>query len=212
MKKILMMLLCVVLMVSLMSGCNSKSSSNSETGKQTISGSSEPSKPANKNSENDKKVDADSSKAGKSKVFKPDELLSQEEAAEIIGLPVTLDTSTLGIDSETGVSQTRYEYSVSESTDMSALFYLQQNDAVPDGSDESAENSLNSEISLFGKDYEPIPGLGDKAYLHKMQQQVFVLYGDYYFIAAFGVDDKEKDKEINLKIAKKVIENIDKKK
>lgn len=202
MKKLLIIFLSIVLAVGLLSGCGSNGSSNNK-----------PVKPVNSESQdNNKKDDAKGKAPGTSKVFKPNELLSEEEAASLVGKMITIQSDTLKVNSETGTSNTYYEYKLDESTDMNALFLLLQNGAIPKGSEDTAASKFNSEMKYCGNNAEPMNGLGDKAFIHKLEAQVNVLYGDYYILVAFGCEDKDKERELNIKIARKIIENIDKKK
>jgi hypothetical protein len=186
-KKILLLFLSITLVAGLFAGCGGKKGPGD--------------KPA---------------QAKKSRVFKPNELLSQEEATEIVGQVLVLDESSLEIDGETGISSTYYVYDIDEYTTLHALFMLRQNGAIPKEDFEdgiTVKSAYESELKFCGDKAEPIKGLGDKAYFHKDYAQVGVLYGDYFFIVAFGSysHDFEEAKETSLKIARKILENIKKK-
>jgi hypothetical protein len=215
MRRFLATLLCITLILGTLSGCGSQKDTS---GTGNISGTaaskkdnSEAKKTENPGSQNK----ASGSTLGSSKVFKPDELLSAEEASQIVGTVVTIEEGTLKIDSETGISDTYYVFDVGGGTTLSALFRLKQNGAIKKDKltpENTAESAYKSELEFGGSNTEPIEGLGDKAYLHTLQNQVNVLYGDYYFLVGFGADDQKKAREDSLKVAKKIIENINKKK
>lgn len=151
----------------------------------------------------------------KAKVFKANELLSPEEASAIVGTNITLEEGTLKIDNETGTSNTYYDYELTPSTTLAALFRLVQNGTIPKDkfvAGITASGSYDNELKMSGTNAEILNGLGDKAFIHKTLGQVNVLYKDYYILIGFGEDNYDKSKELNINIAKKIIENIDKKK
>jgi hypothetical protein len=189
MRKLITIILGLLLVFSLLSGCSAKKSSGSDTG------------------------EPEGVKSSKH-VFKADALLSAEEATAIVGGQVTINRDTLYINPETGVSNTYYDYKYSDSTDLSALFLLTQDDAITEDKSQSGTSKDDYELALklVGDDAEPIKELGDKAFIDKAQIQIHVLYGNRYFLVAFGTtDDPENAKEVSLKIARKIIENINKK-
>ena len=58
-----------------------------------------------------------------------------------------------------------------------------------------------------------LSGLGDKSFYYKTYSRVYVLYGNYFFMTAFKspTDDDSKNRDINIAIARLIIENIQKK-
>jgi hypothetical protein len=155
---------------------------------------------------------------GKARVFKPNELLSQQEAQDIVGTVVTLDESTLEIDNENGESMTSYIYDLDRYTTLHALLYLKQNGATPQkelDAGKDAESVYKYYYKICENDMEEINRLGDKAFVQKSTAHVFVLYGNYFIMTAFSPsnnDDYEASRDLNINIIKKVIDNIDRKK
>jgi hypothetical protein len=145
------------------------------------------------------------------RVFKPDELLSEAEAVELTGHPVTLSTKTLAIDPKSGTSTTYYQYDIGKSTLM-AMFMLVQNSAAKKGGN-PAEATYNGDLKFVGTAAKPVNGLGDKAFYQENNSQMHVLYDGCYFIVAFGNHlNGPADQPENLKIAQRIIENMNKKK
>jgi len=142
------------------------------------------------------------------RVFQPDELLSQAEAAELTGHPVTLKADSLRVDPETGRSMTYYEYDIPSGTLNAGLFLWQDSAAKKD----IAEPWYESDLSFVKTDQKPVSGLGDKAFYQPSNSQMHVLYSGIYFIVAFEDADSSKNESLNFKIAQRVIDNINKKK
>lgn len=206
-KKILGVFLCLMLITGLLSGCGDKKKSDTEPAKTNNTSDS------NVPSTNTSNTSTQSSNSN-AKVFKPNELLSAEEVSEIVGTVVTLEEDTLNIDENTGTSSTRYDYELTPSTTLAALFQLVQNGAISKNELESGTTAVSSfdyEMRMCGDKAETLIGLGDKAFIHKNLGQVNVLYKDYYILVAFG-EDNYSSKDLNIKITKKILENIDKKK
>lgn len=150
---------------------------------------------------------------GKSKVFKPDQLLSEAEAAKCVGIPnISLDKNSLKVDPETGTSNTYYVYDIQYKSTLHALFYLVQNGAVSKANMAwgSAAKTYDSYYNRVKNESEVLSGIGDKAFFFKSQQHLFVLYGNYFFMTAFKSYDEEitKGRAINIAIAKQIVENI----
>jgi hypothetical protein len=188
-KRIYGAFLSVILIITLFSGCSSKKDPEKEAAK-----------PNNTASETKTPDSSTPSTNSKTKVFKANELLTAEEASSIVGTAVTIEEETLKVDSDTGTFSTYYDYELTSSTTIAALFKLVQNK-------EEAASSFESDKNFCGDNAEAIDGLGDRAFVHKALGQVNVLYKDYYIFIGFG-EDNYNSKELNVKIAKKVLENI----
>ena len=152
---------------------------------------------------------------GKSKVFKPDQLLSEAEAAKLVGIPkISLDRDSLEVDPETGTSDTYYVYDIPGGT-LLALFHLVQNGAMTEANmiNGSAAKEYDFCYAQLKDESDILSGLGDKAFYYKTYARVYVLYGNYFFMTAFKstTEDESKDREINIAIARHIIENIKKK-
>lgn len=152
----------------------------------------------------------------KSKVFKPDQLLSEAEAAKLVGIPeISLDKNSLKVSPETGASNTYYVYDIQYGSTLHALFYLVQNGAMAKANMASgaAAKTYNSYYAEAKNESEILSGIGDKAFFFKPQQHLFVLYGNYFFMVAFKSFDEEESKgrAINIAIARQIVENIKKK-
>jgi hypothetical protein len=207
MKRTLGIFLCLMLITGLLGGCGDKKKADTEPGKTNNTSVSNPS---SDNTSNTNKPNSNT----KAKVFKPDELLSAEEASAIIGTVVTLEDGSLNIDNTTGTSSTYYDYELTSSTTLAALFRLVQNGAIPKDKLEAgntAASSFENELKMCGDNAEALNGLGDKAFVHKNLGQVNVLYKDYYILVGFG-EDSYNSKDLNIKVVKKILENIEKKK
>ena len=190
MKKIMAMFLCTVLILATfsLSGCKFFNTTAS-TGKS---------------------VTQKGSFLGKSKVFQPDELLPPADAAKIVGLPsITIDPGTLKVDPESGMSSTYYTYDIPDGT-LHALFQLVQNGAMTKENWNTVQRPKAYDGYYFKVKDESdlIKGLGDKAFFFKSQAQLFVLSGDYFFLLAFEATDENKSREVNIGLAKKILENI----
>jgi len=215
MRKFLITLLSVALSLSLLGGCatNADSKNNSQGNSSNSVTSNGSDANANTQGNNSQADETSNKKPASSKVFKANELLTPEEVAAIVGTEVTLQEDSLEIDPETGKSFTYYKYDYNSSTSISGLFLLKQNAAVTQDKlvGNTAEDDFNRELLFAGSYAEPLSGLGDKAFVHSMLTQVFVLYGDYFIFVGFNGDSDEKGKEVNIAIAKKILENLDKK-
>ena len=206
MKKLPIIVLCMALLLGLLSGC-SKQQSQEVQSNQNNQSTNTSNQESSKKEENNSVVGVSNSK-----VLKPNDLLSSKEATEIVGIEVVIDDTSLEID-ELGVSNTYYEFDYRGST-FNALFLLKQNaatqkDALRDGA--TAESDYEYLKKICGEDVRVLSGLGDKAFVQPTTAQVNVLYGDYYFLVAFDHEDLAKGEEININIAKKIIENIKRK-
>lgn len=153
--------------------------------------------------------------SGKSKVFKPDQLLSEADAARLVGIPtISLDRDSLEVDPETGTSDTFYVYDISGGT-LLALFHLVQNGAMTKANmvNGSAAKEYDFCYAQLKDESDILSGLGDKAFFYKSYSRAYVLYGNYFFMTAFKspTDDESKNRSINIAIAKHIIENIKKK-
>ena len=148
----------------------------------------------------------------KSKVFEPDQLLSEAEAAKLVGIPkISLDRDSLEVDTETGTSDTRYVYDIPGGT-LLALFHLVQNGAIAKANimNGSAAKEWDFCYAQLKDESDILSGLGDKAFYYKSYSRVYVLYGNYFFMIAFKspTEDESKDRDINIAIARHIIENI----
>ena len=190
-KRALTLLLALVFVFTVLAGCGAPKTENTQN-----SGSGE----VQKRSPQKKSL----------RVFKPDELLSQAEAVELTGHPVTLDTNTLNIDAETGMSTTYYKYDIPSGT-LNAGLFLWQDSAAKNG-ENTAEASYDRDFKFVKTDQKQIQGLGEKAFYQLSNSQMHVLYSGIHFVLAFEDKDSAKNEALNLKMAQRVIENIDKKK
>ncbi len=190
-KTVSAVLLVLVLAFAVFAGCGAPKNEN--TGTQNTG---------------DGEVQKNSSSAKSLRVFQPDELLSQAEAAELTGHPVTLKTDSLRVDPETGRSMTYYEYDIPSGT-LNAGLFLWQDSAAKEN---TAEPQYESDLGFVKDDQKPVSGLGEKAFYQPSNSQMHVLHSGIYFIVAFEDYDSSKNESLNLKIAQKVIENINKKK
>lgn len=149
--------------------------------------------------------------SGPSPVVLADQLLSAEEASEILGLEVTITEGTLNIDEETGLSDTEYVYNYNESTTLRAYLMIKQNGAIPKAAIEAghtAEAEYEFYLNICQGDAEELD-LGDKAFMQKSTGQIFILDGDYFMWLAFGISgDTDETKSINLAIAEKILDNL----
>ena len=146
------------------------------------------------------------------KIFKPGDVLSADEAAALVGKPVAIDPSSTAIDPESGTVYARYVYS-GEDGDIDALIMIKQDSAMSKGNYDNgntAEAAYEQEFSMNEGKSETVDGLGDKAFIQTEQNQVFLLVDGCYICVAFSAGDLATDKDLNLAIAEKIVENIQK--
>jgi hypothetical protein len=147
----------------------------------------------------------DGGSGSSSLVHKPHDLLSAEEAAAIVGLPVALEESTLFQDETTGIISERYAYDLS-GTGIHALVEVHQDSLKTVGSvaeDFAFEKQLSkSEVEAYD--------LGDEAFVFSNTGQLHMLYDGYYVVVAFDADPYTTDKnaELNIELGTTILENL----
>ena len=145
------------------------------------------------------------------RIYRPDELLTAEEATSMVGYTVTLEEGSLYTSTDLGYISERYVYDIpsegSTSTNtIHALVQITQNglisaDELKEGQD--AKWNFDSEKEFSADDIYSIPGLGEDAFYFKDTSQVHVLFQDYYIIVAFEKDpyDAANNVDVNKAIA-----------
>lgn len=153
---------------------------------------------------------------GKSKVFKPDQLLSEAEAAKLVGIPkISLDQNSLEVDwilkPARPILITSIHFQRNASRPLPPGSERGHNEGEPD----KRLRSQRIRFLLYTTERRAdiLSGLGDKAFFYKTYSRVYVLYGNYFFMTAFKspTDDDPKNRDINIAIARHIIENIKKK-
>lgn len=151
-------------------------------------------------------VGRDAGATSSDKVFDPHELLSAEEAAALVGLPVSLEKDWYSKDEESGTISERYKYDMDSST-VFGLVSIDE-DGVRTG-DGSAKGDYSFTKNLVKSEITPVQ-LGDDAF-YAGQGQLHLLYGSYYIVVAFDGDaygTKELNQALNLKLGTKILENL----
>jgi len=145
------------------------------------------------------------------RIYRPDELLTAEEATPMVGYTVTLEEGSLYTSTDLGYISERYVYDIpsegSTSTNtIHALVQITQNglisaDSLKEGHD--AKWNFDTEKEFSADDISSIPGLGEDAFYFTGTSQVHVLFQDYYFIVAFEKDpyDAANNVDVNKAIA-----------
>jgi|GEM_PF-1819289 len=145
------------------------------------------------------------------RIYRPDELLTAEEAASMVGYTVTLEAESLYTSTDLGYISERYVYDIpsegSTSTNtIHALVQITQNglisaDDLKQGHD--AKWNFDSEKEFSADEISSIPGLGEDAFYFTGTSQVHVLFQDYYIIVAFEKDpyDAANNVDVNKAIA-----------
>lgn len=158
------------------------------------------------------------SAAKTSPVFRPDELLTAEEASGIVGQDVKLDDGSLYTDPESGLISERYVYDLTgegntSTTTVHALVEIYQNGLLPAAALKEGHNAkwlFNTEKEFSADEITSLSGLGQDAFYFNTTCQVHVLFGDYYIVAAFDKDpyDSSLSLPLNLAIATHITDEI----
>ena len=145
------------------------------------------------------------------RIYRPDELLTAEEATSMVGYTVTLEEGSLYTSTDLGYISERYVYDIPKegttSTDtIHALVQITQNglispDSLKQGHD--AKWNFDNEKKFSVDEISSIPGLGEDAFYFTGTSQVHVLFQDYYIIVAFERDpyDAANNVDVNKAIA-----------
>ncbi len=146
-------------------------------------------------------------------IIHPDQVLSAEEASEILGLPVTIEEGSSDVDKENGISSLRYAYTLSEMTDVSALVQIEQDGLKPaeklkEGL--TARSSFDFQADLLKNEINPVEDMGDAAFLMKLDGQLFMTYRGYFVVVAFTMDeyDSTKNAPFDIALGRKILENM----
>ena len=145
------------------------------------------------------------------RIYRPDELLTAEEATSMVGYTVTLEEGSLYTSTDLGYISERYVYDIpsegsTSTTTIHALVQITQNglisaDSLKEGHD--AKWNFDTEKEFSADDISSIPGLGEDAFYFTGTSQVHVLFQDYYIIIAFEKDpyDAANNVDVNKAIA-----------
>jgi hypothetical protein len=148
-------------------------------------------------------------------VFLPEDLLSAEEASEVLGVPVTIDDASLYKDERRGMVTQRYVYDVSRTT-INALLQIEENGLKP-ASDlkegNTAQSSFRMQQDLLKDEITEVKDLGDAAFTMDATSQLHMVYGGYYIVVAFRWDiyDSSNDTEINIELGRRILANLKRK-
>jgi hypothetical protein len=145
------------------------------------------------------------------RIYRPDELLTAEEATSMVGYTVTIDEGSLYTSTDLGYISERYVYDIpkegiTSTTTIHALVQITQNglisaDNLRQGHD--AKWNFDGEKEFSADEISSIPGLGEDAFYLTDTSQVHVLFQDYYIIIAFKKDpyDAANNVDVNKAIA-----------
>jgi len=149
------------------------------------------------------------------RIYRPDELLTAEEATSMVGYTVTLEAGSLYTSTDLGYISERYVYDIpsegsTSTTTIHALVQITQNglisaDSLKEGHD--AKWNFDTEKEFSADDIYSIPGLGEDAFYFTGTSQVHVLFQDYYIIIAFEKDpyDAANNVDVNKAIASFIV-------
>lgn len=149
------------------------------------------------------------------RIYRPDELLTAEEATSMVGYTVTLEEGSLYTSTDLGYISERYVYDIpsegsTSTTTIHALVQITQNglisaDSLKEGHD--AKWNFDSEKEFSADEISSIPGLGEDAFYFTGTSQVHVLFQDYYIIIAFEKDpyDAANNVDVNKAIAELIV-------
>jgi len=149
------------------------------------------------------------------RIYRPDELLTAEEATSMVGYTVTLEAGSLYTSTDLGYISERYVYDIpsegsTSTTTIHALLQITQNglisaDNLKEGQD--AKWNFDNEKEFSADEISSIPGLGEDAFYFTGTSQVHVLFQDYYIIIAFEKDpyDAANNVDVNKEIASFIV-------
>ena len=147
------------------------------------------------------------------KVFTPEELLSAEEATELSGFIVSIETTSLMKDTQKGIISERYKYDINESNTVHGLFQIEQNGFKPAAeisSGNTAKRSFETEMNFSKNEITALNDLGEQAFTFNNNGQLHMLYKDYYIISAFDADvyTNEKNAQLNINLGHRILANL----
>ena len=144
-------------------------------------------------------------------VFAPHDLLTAEEAAEMSGFAVTLDSGSLYEDPATGTISERYVYDLGSST-IHALVEIHQDSLKSSEDLEAGDTVLGAftfEQDLSKNEITPVD-LGEQAFTFDNNGQLHIYYQNYYVVVAFDADeyDSSKNAPLNILLGHRILANL----